>query len=93
MNSSKLIESIVEEFTDFESMASDFVETEIGMFDFVKNWELYKKSDNWKGKILAWMCGYTGSGVDSILVQDREHLINCLDSIAKRGGWVASFLA
>ena len=84
----RVLETFLEEddSLELEDISSDFVESEVGMYDFLKNWELYKSKPGLEGRIKAWLSETEQPSVN------WENLRDAVDSLASRGGWVASFL-
>jgi len=83
----QILESILEE--DLDDLAAYFVEDEVGMYDFVHNWELMKKRPTLLKEVSSWLkaIDYPSSELDA------KELVAAVDRLAGLGGWNASFLA
>jgi len=71
---------------NFASLAADFVECEVGQFDFINNWANIKKRASFVADVEQWLMDL---GINRGYAPE---LIAAIDKLAIKGGWHASFL-
>lgn len=77
-----VVEMVLDAEEDVTEIAADFVENEVGRFDWVRNWEVIKEKEDPVAKVQHYLLTYG-------LMADAREVVNIIDQMARTnpGHW------